>query len=162
MTIYLLKGYLDYVATTLADAQALLTALDDPGDLENAAIIDRITTRLKPLVQSDTGEPLVISSIDNTGGTISSWVTDVDTTVAVGLGAPDPSQSYLYASTASLSISGNTRVGTLALNTAALQRAVGLGRPYTPFALQIRKTTAGVTQTMGLISVQVMPGVLTG
>ena len=30
MTIYLIKGYLGYAATTLADAQALLTALANP------------------------------------------------------------------------------------------------------------------------------------
>lgn len=160
VTIYLLNGYLDYVATSLADAQALLAALDDPGDLDNVAIIDRVTGRVKPVVQSDTGEPLVISSIDDTAGTISSWITDADTTVALGLGAPDASQSFLYASTSGLTISGNTRVGTLALNTAELQRAIGLGRPYTPFSVQIRKTTGGVTETMGLISVHVMPGVL--
>lgn len=160
MTIYLVKGYLDVAATSLADAQALLTALDDPGDADNAAIIDKVVGKLEALVQSDTGEPLVISSIDDTAGTISSWVTDASTTLVVGLGDPDPAHSFLYASTLGLSISGNTRVGTLALNTAELTRAVALVRPYRNFTLQIRKTTGGVTQTMGLLQVQVKQGVI--
>lgn len=162
MTIYLVKGYLDVAATSVADAQALLGALADPANPDNTAIIDRVTGKLEALVQSDTGEPLVISSLDDTAGTISAWVTDPGTTLAVGLGDPDPSQSYLYASSLSFAISGSTRVGTLALNTAELQRAVTLIRPYRAFTLQIRKTTSGVTQTMGLLSVQVKQGVISG
>lgn len=162
MTIYLIKGYLDHAATTLADAQALLAALADPNDPDNAAVIGRVMAKLEGLVQSDTGEPLVISSIDDTGGTISSWVTDASTILAVGLGDPDPSQSYLYASTLSFSISGNTRVGTLALNTAELQRAVTLARPHPFYTLQIRKTTSGLTETVALLSIPVEPGVLSG
>ncbi len=162
MTIYLVKGYLDVAATSLADAQALLAALDDPSDADNAAIIDKVTGKLEALVQSDSGENLVISSIDDTAGTISSWVTDASTTVVVGLGDPDPTQSYLYASVLGLSISGSTRVGTLALNTAELTRAIAMVRLNRTFTLQIRKTTGGVTQTMGLIGLQVKPGVISG
>lgn len=162
MTIYLVKGYIDVAATSLADAKALLGALADPADADNLAIIDRVLGKLEALVQSDTGEPLVISSIDDVAGTISSWVTDGSTTLVVGLGDPDPAHSFLYASTLGFSISGNTRVGTLALNTEELQRAVALVRPYRNFTLQIRKTTAGVTQTMGLLSLQVKQGVITG
>jgi hypothetical protein len=162
VTIYLVKGYLDVAATSLADAQALLGALADPADSDNAAIIDKVTGKLESFVQSDSGEPLVISSIDDVAGTISSWVTDASTTLVAGLGDPDPSQSFNYASTLGFSISGSTRVGTLALNTAELQRAIAMYRPYRAFTLQLRKTTAGVTQTMGLLSVQVKQAVISG
>jgi hypothetical protein len=162
VTIYLVKGYIDVAATSLADAQALLGALADPGDADNAAIIDRVTGKLAQLVQSDSGEPLVISSIDDTAGTISSWVTDASTTLVAGLGDPDPTQSYLYASTLGFSISGNIRLGTLALNTDELTRAVAQMRPFRTFALQLRKTSAGSTQTVGLLQVRVKPGVISG
>lgn len=162
VTIYLVKGYLDVAATSLADAQALLGALADPNDADNAAIIDRVTGKLEALVQSDSGEPLVISSIDDTAGTISSWITDASTTLVAGLGDPDPSQSFTYASTLGFAISGNTRVGTIALNTDELQRAIAMVRPYRNFTLQLRKTTDSVTQTMALLSVQVLQGVVSG
>jgi hypothetical protein len=164
VTIYLVKGYLDLAATTLADAQALLTALAEPADADNAAIIDKVTGKLETLVQSDSGEPLIISSIDDVAGTISSWVTDASTTLAVGLGDGDPQGSFLYASTIGFSISGNTRVGTIALNTELLRNAIAhrMGGYNFRFGLQIRKTTAGVTQTMGLLQVSIRPGVLTG
>jgi hypothetical protein len=162
VTIYLVKGYLDVAATSVADAQALLGALADPAATDSGATIDRVTGKLDALVQSDSGEPLIISSVDDVAGTISSWVTDASTTLVVGLGDPDPAQAYLYASTLGLSISGNTRVGTLALNTVELERAVSAVRPFRPFTLQIRKTTGGVTQTMGLLQVQVKQGVIEG
>ena len=128
MTIYLIKGYLGYAATTLADAQALLTALANPALATNQAAIDRITDKLETLVQGDTGEPIVLSSIDDTAGTYSAWITDASTTLALGLGDPDPSGNTLYASTLSSTISGNTRLATLALNTTALAAAVNRGR----------------------------------
>lgn len=162
MTIYLVKGYIDVAATSLADAQALLGALADPGDADNAAIIDRVLGKLETLIQSDSGEPLVISSIDDVAGTISSWVTDASTTLVAGLGDPDASQSFLYASTLGFSISGNTRLGTLALNTDELTRAVAQMRPFRTFTLQLRKTEGGVTQTMALLQVRVKPGVISG
>lgn len=173
MTIYLLKGFLDVAATSLTDAQALFTAMGDPSTAANIATIGRVTGKLDTLVQSDSGEPLVLSSIDDAAGTISSWVTDAGTTLAVGLGDPDPSTAFLYASTSSFAISGNTRTGTLALNTSALQAA--LSGSYssraalaarTPallnqFYLQVQKTTAGATKTVGLVPIMVSPGVLT-
>jgi hypothetical protein len=167
MTLYLFKGYLDVAATTLADAKELLAALANPGTAANAAIIGRITEKLETLVQSDSGEPLVISSIDDTTGTISSWVTDADTSLAVGLGDIDPTTTSSYASTSTFSIVGSTRTGLLALNTAALAARLS---PCSGFSsqrfsvsalvLQVRKTTAGVTETVGLISLNVSPGVL--
>ena len=163
MTIYLVKGYLDVAAASLADAQALFAALADPADSDNQATIDRVTGKLEALVQSDTGEPLVISSIDDALGTISSWVTDGSTTLVAGLGDPDTNQSYLYASTLGFSIAGSTRVGSLALNTAELTQALAYrGGTLRPFTLQLRKTTAGVTETVGYLLVQVKRGVITG
>ena len=164
MTIYLVKGYLDYAATTLADAQALLTALANPALAANQAAIDRITDKIETLVQGDTGEPLVISSIDDAAGTYSSWVTDASTTLAIGLGDPDPNGGTLYASTLSSTISGSTRLATLALNTNALAAACNRGRMArpAPFTLQIRTTTAGVTETRGLITIQISAPVFAG
>jgi hypothetical protein len=174
MTIYLVKGYIDVAATSLADAQSLLTALADQTDSDNLATIDRILAKLETLVQSDTGEPLTISSVDDTTGTISPWVTDAGATLAVGLGDTDPNQGFTYASTTSFSIGATTRTGTLALNTTALASALaggisarallGRGRPggghASQFTLHIRKTASGVTDTVGLLSVRVRPGVI--
>jgi hypothetical protein len=173
VTIYLVKGYLDLAATTLADAQALLTALAEPADADNAAIIDKVTGKLETLVQSDSGEPLIISSIDDAAGTISSWVTDASTLLAIGLGDPDPNQGFAYASTTSFAISGNTRTGTLALNTTALttrlagnttSRGIIAGlsaHSSSRYTLHLRKTSAaGSTETLALLTVRVLPGVL--
>lgn len=170
MTIYLVKGYLDVAATSLTDAQALLTALSDPSDPSNASEIDRITGKLETLVQSDTGEPLVISSIDDAAGTISSWVTDASATLAVGLGDQDPNTAYSYTSTNSFSISGSTRVGTLALNTTSLRDRLSAGYPSiygtSPLArgvglfLHIRKTASGATETVALLPIRLKAGVL--
>jgi len=169
-TLYLVKGYLDQAATSLADAQALLTALANPSTAANSAIIDRIGGKLEDLVQSDSGEPLTISSIDDAAGTISSWVTDASYTVAVGLGDAEPATGYTYASTPALSVSGSTRTGTLALNSTGLRDALA-NRAYTPTAghrsaspvqlwLHIRVALAGVTETVGLLRVRVRAGVL--
>lgn len=172
MTIYLIKGYIDQAATSLADAQSLYTALLDPSTATNNATIGRINGKLENLVQSDTGEPLVISSIDDANGTYSSWVTDAGTTLAVGLGDPDPSTAFQYAGTSSFAISGNTRTGTLALNTDALKSALSgsfSARSLAPlrggkldnqFYLQIQKTTGGVTRTMALLPIIVFPGII--
>jgi hypothetical protein len=168
MQLYLVKGYLDVAATSLADAQALYTALLDPADADNAAAIDRITGKLETLVQSDTGEPLVISSIDDAAGTISSWVTDASTTLIAALGDPDTNNNAVYASSLSFSISGSTRVGTLALNTTNLAAAVSRGRCAGPrglqptaFTLQLTKTTSSLTETMAMLRVRVLPAVAT-
>jgi hypothetical protein len=170
MTIYLVKGYLDQAATSLADAQALIAALAYPSTAANIATIGRVNDKLETLCQGDTGEPLIISSIDDAAGTISSWVTDASTTLALGLGDTDPAAAFSYASTINFAITGNTRTGTLALNTPALRDAVTGSRGMPPrglmvpalnrFILHLRKTTAGVTETVGLIPITVKPGVL--
>lgn len=166
MTIYLLKDYPEYAATSSADAVTLLTALADPGTETNTATIGRIMGKISPLVATDTGEPLVISSIDDTNGTVSSWVTDASTTLAVGLGDPDPNGNCNYASTLSFAISGSTRTATLALNTDKLQAAVSRGRmapgQSMTLQLQVQKNTASVTETVGLLCVQVLCGLLGG
>jgi len=165
MQIYLVKGYLDVAATSLADAMALASALANPSTSVNAAAIARITGKIETLVQSDSGEPLVISCVDDAAGTISAWVTNTQTTVAIGLGAADPTATSAYASTTNVSISGSTRTATLALNTAALANALRLGcadgRGAIGLVLQIRITNAaGARETVGLIPVTVCPGVL--
>lgn len=162
MTLYLIKGYLDVAATTLADAQSLYTAMLDPSDATNAATIDRVMGKIETLVQSDTGEPITVVSIDDAAGTISSWITDGSTTLALGLGDPDPNGNALYASTLSFTISGSSRTATLALNTTLLTAAVGRGRFNQPaaFTLQLQKTTSGVTETVALLSVRIAPSVL--
>jgi hypothetical protein len=164
MTLYLLNGFTGYAATSLADAQLLIAALDDPGSESNAYAISRITGKIDRLVQGDTAEPLTISSIDDAAGTISSWVTDAGTTLAIGLGDPDPNGGTLYASTLSSTITGNTRRATLALNTTALAAACNRGRMQqpAPFCLQLITTTAGVTETRGLIPLQVAAPVFPG
>lgn len=161
MTIYLVKGYLDVAATTLADAQELFTALLDPTDPDNAATIDRVTQKIETLVAADTGEPITLASIDDAAGTISSWVTDTSTTLALALGDPDPNGNANYASTIAFTIAGSTRTATLALNTNALKAAVSRG-PNLPrnFTLQVRKTTNSVTETVALLPIQIRAGVL--
>ena len=167
MIIYLLKGFPDYYATSLADAQSLFAALQDQTSSANLATIAQIEAKQSFIVQSDTGEPLTLSSIDDAAGTISSWVTDNATTLTVGLGDPDPLNTRLYCSTESFTISGSTRTGTLARNTTGLRDALAgsYGRPGrvngAAFTLQLRKTTSGVTETVGLFPLEVRPGVLT-
>jgi hypothetical protein len=161
MTIYLVKGYLDVAAVSWADAKLLLAALNDPATETNAYAISRICGKLETLTQGDTGEPLTISSIDDTDGTYSSWVTDASTTLAIAVGDPDPNGGTLYASTLSSTISGNTRLSTLALNTTALAAACNRGRMArpAPFTLHIRSTTSGVTETRCLLPIQIAPPV---
>ncbi len=166
MILYLVSGYLDVAATSLADAKLLLAALADPATAANAATIARVTGKVESLVQSDSGEPLTISSIDDTSGTISSWVTDAGTTLAVGLGDPDTASADTYASTSSFSIGASSRSGTLALNTTALASALAAKISCQPrrtaagFTLHIRKTTAGVTKSVLVMRVMVAAGVL--
>lgn len=158
---------LSYAAATLADLQALITALADPSTAVNAATINRVQGALQQMVQNDTGESLRISAYDD-ASTLASWVTDAGTTLTVGLGDPDPVNADTYASTNSFSISSPYRVGTLALNTTQLSNAFRFRsagcRPQgcsTWFTLHIRKTTGGVTQTVGMIPIQVFAAVLT-
>lgn len=163
MTIYLLKDYAGYAATSLADAMLLMAALANPGTSANAATIARVTGKFSALVQSDTGEPLTVSSIDDATGTISGWVTDSGVAVAVGLGDMDVLGGSTYAANLSLDITGSTRTGNLALNTNELIGVMlnrGCGNRAVSLSLQIRKTEDSVTETVGLFMVMVQPTVL--
>lgn len=167
MTIYLVKGYLDVAATSLSDAQALLAALANPETSANAATIGRVTSRVETLVLGDTGETLTVSSIDDTAGTISSWVTDGTAALAFGLGDADISTGSTYASTSEFAIVGSTRTAVLSLNTEALRAALSgaCGRPprgrSTRFTAHLRLTSAtGSVETIGLLPISVVPGVL--
>lgn len=170
MTIYLVKGYLDYAATTLADAQLLLAALADQSDSDNLATIDRVTAKLETLVVADSAVPLVISSVDDAAGTISSWVADATSTLAFAIGDADPAQSHRYASANVSAITGgNTRTGSIVLNTSNLVSALqgSFGQPNrgygTRFTGHIQKTNAsGFTTSYGLIPITVKPGVFSG
>lgn len=163
MTIYLVKGFLDVAATTLADAQSLYTALLDLSDADNVATLNRVTAKLESLTQADTGEPITLSSVDDAAGTISSWVTDPSTSVAIALGDPDINNNSIYANTTVDTIGASTRTGTLDLNTTPMAAAVSRGGGALRarrFTLQIRKTTSGVTETMGLLGILVFPTVV--
>lgn len=164
MTIYLLKGFPEYAATSLADAQALFTALGDQTDSDNLTTIAQLTAKLPPLIQADEAMPLTISSIDAAAGTISSWVTDAGVGITVGLGDPDANGSFIYAESVSFTIGATTRTGELALNTSVLQSALAGTfsyrsriQPSACFTLHIRLSTG---ETVGLLRVQVLPGVL--
>lgn len=166
MELFLITGYIGQAATTLTDAKALLAALLNPTLPSSSGVVSRIAATLPALVQSDSGEPLVISSIDGVAGTISAWVTDVGTTLAVGLGDQDPATAGTYASTSTFAIDGTTRTGVLALNTRALADALTTKisqRRYATsgnFVLHIRKTVGGSTESVGLIPIEVQAGVL--
>lgn len=164
MTLYFYTGRKDLAATTLADLVLLIAALADESTAANQATIRRVTAKVETLVQNDSGEPLNLYFYDD-ATTAASWVTDAGTTLAVGLGDPSPGASDIYASTTSFSISGSSRVGTLALNTTRLADALSAasgcnGANAFGKTLHIRKTTAGVTETVGLIQVLVRAGVI--
>lgn len=114
-------------------------------------------------------EPLTLSFVDEDGA-VPAWVTDSSTGLAVGLGQPDVDGGQLYTSTTSFTISGNTRLGTLSLNTSALRSALFNAivggrcgnRNQGLFTLEIRKTTAaGNIETLALLPVYVSSKVLT-
>ncbi len=167
MKLYLYAGRKDVAATTLADLQLLIAALADPADPTNAATLARVTGKVETIVQSDLGEPLEIYSYDD-ASTVSSWVTDAAVTLACGLGTPDPASAYTYASTTSFSISGSSRLGTLALNTTALRDALAAALALrlnsrsagARFTLHLRKSAAGVSETLALLPLHVAAGVL--
>lgn len=169
LTIYLIKGFPEYAATSLSDAQSLYTALQDPSTTANSATIDRVAQKLPPFVQSDNGEALVLSSVDDANGNISSWVTSATDTIAFAIGDPSATTDLAYTVANVSTIAGNTRTGTLALNTDRLQCAVSgsFGRPTRgaspQFLAHIRKanTLTGYTETLARLPVQVLPGVLT-
>lgn len=165
MDLYFYTKRKDVAATTIADLAAYIAALANPTTSANIAIISRITEKIQSFTQSDSGEPLnLYFSAD--GSTYESWSTDSGVTLTVGLGEQDPRSAYTYTSTATFVISGNARVGTLALNTTELRdglsAALGSGRGNSAqFYLHVRKTTAGVTETVALLPVTVEAGVLT-
>lgn len=166
MELHFISGYKDIAATSQADASALAAALDNPSTAVNAATISRVTGKVAPLVQNDTGEPLTIYNWSWNGTTLAAaaWVTDASSSLAVGLGFSGPGASDTYASTISFSISGSARIGSLALNTVALADALRThARSQSAplgFLLHLRKTTSGVTESFGLLPVTVAPGVL--
>lgn len=177
MTLYFLTGHLDFAATTLADLQAGAAAYADPTLPANAAILARIAATLPTPVQLDTGEPLTCYFYD-TASTASSWVADAAVTLAAGIGTPDTTGANTYAGPAALT--GSPRTGTLALNGATLQQALtnaaayragrrgcypgivyaGAGLIQAQFYLHLRKTAAGLTQTVALLPLTVQAGVL--
>jgi hypothetical protein len=168
MDLYFYTKKLDVAATSLSDLAALITALGGASTAANAAVKSRIAASIQPFVQSDSGEPLNLYFYDD-ASTPASWVTDATTTLAAGLGKQDPASAYTHTSTNSFTISGNSRRGTLALNTTSLAEALEqekcVSRPGSGTliyrTLHLRKTTAaGVTETVGLLSVAVQAGVL--
>lgn len=159
MDLFFYTGRKDLAATTLADLQALITALADESKAANLATIARVTGKIDTLVQQDTGEPLNLYFYDD-ASTVSSWVTDSSVTLAIGLGYPDPTLASLFASTTSTSISGSKRTATLALNTTALADALYGNRGRGQFTLHIRKTASGITETVAMLPLCVVPGVL--
>jgi hypothetical protein len=162
--LYFYTRRLDLAATNLADLQSLITALADETNETNALTISRVTSKVQPFVQSDTGEPLRLFFYDD-GSTVASWVTDPAVALSIGIGYLDPQSADTFASTSATSISGSARVATLPLNTAALANSLNapqlgrLGLP-TPFYLHVRKTEAGATESVVLMRVQITPGVL--
>jgi hypothetical protein len=166
MELHFISPYKDIAATTTADAALLAAALDNPATPANAATIARVTGKIETLVQNDSGEPLTIYHWTWSGTALSaaSWVTDSSSTLAVGLGDAGPTATDTYASTTSFTISGSSRVGSLALNTAALADALRCNARTQGAALglmlHLRRTTSGATETIGLLPVAVAPGVL--
>ena len=67
-------------------------------------------------------EPFTVSFCDDAGAT-PAFVTDADTVVAVGLGRQDINGGELFASIATLTVSGSTRVGLLDMDQTALRQA---------------------------------------
>lgn len=170
MDLYFYTGRLDLAATSLTDLQALIAALADQTTTTNAATIDRVTGKVGPLIQSDSGEALNLYFYSSTS-TVASWVSDTATTLALGLGYADANTSWALSSTTQTSIVSGPpayRTATLALNTTRLRDELakfvdvyGRARDLPPIFLQIRKTTAGVSETVARLRIQVQPGVLT-
>ncbi len=165
MKLYFYDGALDVAATTTADLALLVPAYLDQSQADNLEVISRVTAKIRELTHGDTGEPLELYFCSDAAATASSWAADSATTLAVGLGTPDPRTADTYASTTSFTISGNARLGTLSLATNALRDALldqmaarrgGIG----VFTLHVRKTTGGITTTVARLPIRVDPGVL--
>src|SRR3990167_3141989 len=103
MDLYFLKGFLDVAATTLADLQALASALADPATEKNAATIDRVTGKIPFIVLQDSGVSLNLYFYDS-AATASSWGTDAAVTLTAGLGTPDVGEDYLLVSTSTFTV----------------------------------------------------------
>ena len=168
MELYFYTSRLDVAATSLADLTSLISALADESDPPNAATIDKVVSKIQPLVQSDTGEPLVLRFYDD-AETAASWVTNESNALAIGLGYQDANGSYSFSSTTESAVDGTARTATLALNTARLQSELskwigmsGSNSRYRPrFYLHMRRTNEdSVSETVALLPVRVLPGVL--
>ena len=168
MELYFYTGRIDLAATSLADLASLISALADESDPTNAATIDKVVGKIQPLVQSDTGETITLKFYDD-ATTPAAWAADSGVPLAIGLGYQDANQSYVFTSTATTEIVSTYRTATLALNTARLQSELSkwLGMSvsharYGPrFYLHLRKTEDSLAETVALLPVQVLPGVLT-
>jgi len=158
MDLYIYKGRLDLAATSLADLRLLVPALDNELDPDNAATLARIAAKLPSLVQSDVAEPVRLYCYDDAGTTLSSWITDAAVTVTVGLGAPNAETTGDY-TTATAAISGSSRLASLVLNTQALANALA-GRRGATLTLQVRQAPANGGETVLLLPLEVLPGVI--
>lgn len=165
MNLYFYTGAKGYAATTSADLALLVAALADPSTAANIATINRVTGKIGELVASDTGVPLYLYFSDD-GTTYTSWSTSAATTLIVGLGDQDADRQDTVASTTSFSISGNARVGSLSLNTTEMQQRMREARSLygrntsVQLVLHIRRTTGGVTESVGLLPITVNASVL--
>lgn len=176
MDLYFLKGYKEFAATSLADLQALAAAVADQTNAANQATIDRVLDQIDSIVLEDSAVPLNLYFYDS-ASTVSSWATDAAVTLTAALGTPDVGADYNLTSTSTFTVA-SPRVGALALDGAALRNALansvafnwqvwpgqtypGAGNLTGMFFLHVRKTTAGKTETLGLLPLTVQAGVLT-
>jgi hypothetical protein len=166
MDLYFYTKRKDVAATSLVDLASYIAALAAPTTATNLATISRVTDKIESLVQSDTGEPLNLYFSPD-GTTYEAWSTDAAETLGVALGTTGSLGVGSLTSTTSFSISGNARVGTLAMNTVALRDAMTNalqgypGRTGITLTLHVRKTDiSGITETIALLPVFVQAGVL--
>jgi len=98
--------------------------VDEPDKTNSAVVSATNRTAVAELDMLIVGnvEPLTVSFCDSDGAT-PSWVTDAGTVVAMGLGRQEVDGAQLYASAASLAVTGSTRTGTIDLDTVALRTA---------------------------------------
>lgn len=141
-----------------------------PTDLTQVAIVSATDrTPITDILQMVLGnqEALTLNFADE-DGSVPSWVTDAAVTLTAGVGVPDTTGGQLYAALSALTVSGNTRVGTIDLNTALLRDAAYRLKdsrcgvlPGAWMTLELRKTDAsGNRDTIALLSVYVLWRVL--
>lgn len=141
-----------------------------PTDLTQVAIVSATDrTPITDILQMVLGnqEALTLNFVDEEGA-VPSWVTDAGVSLTVGVGTPDAIGEQLYAATSFLTVSGNTRVGTLDLNTALLRDAAYRLKesrcgtlPGAWLTLELRKTDAsGNRDTIALLPVFILWRVL--